>query len=162
MDTQRQLTSTDVQTAIEALGLEIQIMTFDISTATAPQAAEAIGTELGSIVKSLCFVIADQPVIVLAAGDQRIDDRKLGTLYDVGRKKVKIADAETTIGRTGYAPGGVPPIGHRTHLPVLIDQTLARFKTVYAAAGSANSIFSMPFETLVSITNGRIADVAKD
>jgi Cys-tRNA(Pro) deacylase len=162
MDTQRQLTSTDVQTAIEALGLEIQIMTFDISTATAPQAAEAIGTELGSIVKSLCFIIADQPVIVLAAGDQRIDDRKLGTLYDVGRKKVKIADAETTIGRTGYAPGGVPPIGHRTHLPVLIDQTLARFETVYAAAGSANSIFSMPFETLVSITNGRIADVAKD
>jgi Cys-tRNA(Pro) deacylase len=162
MDTQRQLTSTDVQTAIEALGLEIQIMTFDISTATAPQAAEAIGTELGSIVKSLCFIIADQPVIVLAAGDQRIDDRKLGTLYDVGRKKVKIADAETTIGRTGYAPGGVPPIGHRTHLPVLIDQTLARFETVYAAAGSANSICSMPFETLVSITNGRIADVAKD
>jgi Cys-tRNA(Pro) deacylase len=162
MDTQRQLTSIDVQTALEALGLEIQITTFDIPTATALQAAEAIGTELGSIVKSLCFVIADQPVIVLAAGDQRIDDRKLGTLYDVGRKKVKIADAETTIGWTGYAPGGVPPIGHRTHLPVLIDQTLARFETVYAAAGSANSIFSMPFETLVSITNGRIADVAKD
>lgn len=101
-------------------------------------------------------------MIALVAGDQRVDDRKLGALYNVGRKKVKIADAETTMARTGYAPGGVPPIGHRPHLPVLIDQTLARFEIVYAAAGSANSIFPIPFETLVSITRGHIADMAKD
>ena len=161
MDTQRPLTSEDVQTALETLGLESQIMTFDMSTATAPQAAEAIGTALGSIVKSLCFVIVDQPVMVLTAGDQRVDDRKLSALYGVGRKKVKIADAETTMIETGYTPGGVPPIGHRRHLPVLIDQTLARFEIVYAAAGSAYEIFPLSFEALVRITQGRIADVAK-
>ncbi|WP_298819516.1 YbaK/EbsC family protein [uncultured Chloroflexus sp.] len=162
METRRQLTPEDVQQALAALGLEIQIMTFDVSTATAPQAAAAIGAGLGSIVKSLCFIIDDQPMIVLTAGDQRVDDRKLGALYNVSRKKVKIADAETTIAVTGYAPGGVPPIGHRTPLPVLIDQTLSRFEVVYAAAGSARSIFPIPFATLVTITKGRIVDVVKD
>ncbi len=161
MATSNLLGSEDVETALEMLGLEVRVMTFDGSTATAAQAAEAIGTELGSIVKSLCFVIGGRPVIVLAAGDRRVDDRKLGTLYGVGRKKVKIADAETTIAETGYAPGGVPPVGHRTSLPVVIDETLARFEIVYAAAGSENSIFAIPYETLVRITGGSVADVAK-
>ncbi len=82
-------------------------------------------------------------------------------LYGVGRKKVKIADAKTTIARTGYAPEGVPPVGHRTPLPVLIDDTPARFEIVYAAAGSENAIFGVPYETLVEMTGGRVADVAK-
>lgn len=157
-----QLNSGDFETALRELGLELRVMAFDDSTATAPQAAEAIGTELGSIVKSLCFVIGGQPVIVLAAGDRRVDDRKLSALYGVGRKKVKIADAETTMARTGYAPGGVPPVGHRTPIPVLIDETLARFEMVYAAAGSENSILAVPYETLVEMTGGSIADVAKE
>ena len=152
----------DVEAALKGLGLETRVMTFDDSTATAPQAAEAVGTELGSIVKSLCFVVAGQPVIVLTAGDRRVDDRKLSALYGVGRKKVRIADAETTIARTGYAPGGVPPVGHRTALPVLIDESLSRFEVVYAAAGSAKAIFAVPHETLVEVTGGRVADVAKD
>ncbi len=155
------LTPGDVQAAIETLGLNIQIRTFDESTATAPQAAQAIGTELGSIVKSLCFVVEDQPVVVLTAGDQRVDDRKLGALYGVGRKRVKIAGAETTIAATGYAPGGVPPFGHRTRLPVLIDATLQRYDIVYAAAGSPNAIFPIPWDVLVKVTGGQIADVVK-
>ena len=80
----------------------------------------------------------------------------------MGRKKVQIADAETTIARTGYAPGGVPPVGHRTALPVLIDESLSRFEVVYAAAGSAKAIFAVPHETLVEVTGGRVADVGKD
>jgi prolyl-tRNA editing enzyme YbaK/EbsC (Cys-tRNA(Pro) deacylase) len=155
------LGSADVEAALEGLGLETRVMTFDDSTATAPEAAEAIGTALGSIVKSLCFVVAGQPVIVLTAGDRRVDDRKLSALYGVGRKKVKIADAETTIATTGYGPGGVPPVGHRRALPVWIDETLARFEIVYAAAGSEKDIFAVPYETLVEVTGGRVADLAK-
>jgi Cys-tRNA(Pro) deacylase len=143
-----QLTPDDVQQALDALGLEIQVQQFETSTATAQEAADSIGTELGTIVKSLCFVVADEPVIVLAAGDHRIDDRKLAALYDVGRKKVKIADAQTTLQTTGYLPGGVPPVGHLNPLPVLIDDTLSRFDLVYAAAGSPNAIFPIPFKTL--------------
>ncbi len=161
METDARLGSADVAAALEGLGLELRVMTFEGSTATAPEAAEAVGTELGSIVKSLCFVVAGEPVIVLAAGDRRVDDRKLSALCGVGRKKVRIADAETTVAETGYAPGGVPPVGHRRALPVWIDETLSRFETVYAAAGEENAIFAVPYETLVEVTGGRVADLAK-
>ncbi len=156
------LTPADVQAALDALGLNIRVQFFEVSTATAPEAAAAAGAELGSIVKSLCFVVAGQPVVVLTAGDQRVDDRKLGELFGVGRKKVKIADAATTLAVTGYEIGGVPPIGHRTALPILIDATLQRFEVVYGAAGSPNAIFPIPFTTLVAVTAGRVVDIAKD
>ncbi len=156
------LTPADVQAALNRLGLDTSIRQFDESTATAPEAAAAIGTELGSIVKSLCFLVDGTPIIVLAAGDQRVDDRKLGGLYSVGRKKVKIADAQTTLEVTGYTPGGVPPVGHRNPLTVVIDRTLSRYETVYAAGGASNAIFPIPFTTLVEVTGGQVADVARD
>jgi prolyl-tRNA editing enzyme YbaK/EbsC (Cys-tRNA(Pro) deacylase) len=152
-------TPDDVQAALDALGLDIRVRIFEQPTATSEQAAEAIGTELGSIAKSLCFVVDGKPVIVVAAGDQKVDTRKLGELYGVSRKKVKIADAETTIQATGYAPGGVPPVGHVQPLPVLIDSTLGRFKIIYGAAGSPHAIFPVPFEELIRITGGQVVDV---
>lgn len=155
------LTPDHVQAALDALGLDIRVRVFDASTATSQQAADAIGTELGSIVKSLCFFIDNEPVIVLGSGDQRMDERKLGALRGVSRKKVKMATAEQSIAVTGYAPGGVPPVGHRTRLPVYIDDMLARYEMVYAAAGSSSAIFPIPFKTLVAITGGVVADLAR-
>lgn len=151
-----------VQAALDALGLDIRVHVFEQSTATAPEAAAAVGCELGQIIKSLCFVVGEQPVVVLAAGDRRVDDRKLGALYGVGRKKVKIADPDTTVAVTGYAPGGVSPVGHRTQLPIIIDDTLQRYEMVFAAAGSSNAIFPVPFEMLVQATGGQVADVVRD
>jgi Cys-tRNA(Pro) deacylase len=156
-----QFTTEHVRAALEQYGLSAHILTYDASTATAPQAAEAIGTELGSIVKSLCFIVGEQPLLVLTAGDQRVDERKLGALYGVGRKKVKIADASVATSYTGYAPGGVPPVGLRARLPILIDATLGRYEIVYAAAGSPNSLFPITFDALVDITNGHVVDVVK-
>ncbi|MCB9437698.1 MAG: YbaK/EbsC family protein [Anaerolineales bacterium] len=156
------LTPLDVQKALDAYQLGIQIQTFDESTATSAEAAAAIGTTLGSIVKSLVFVIEEQPIVVLAAGDQKIDTRKLAALYEVGRKKVKIASPEQCIEYVGYAPGGVPPLGHRQPLPIYIDATLQRFEMVYAAAGTPNAIFPIPFVTLVDISRGKVTDVIVD
>ncbi len=153
------LTPADVQQALEARGLNIQIVTFEDSTATSTQAAQAIGTPLGSIVKSLVFMVIDQPVVVLASGDQKVDDRKIAAIYEVGRKKVKIATAEQCIAHIGYAPGGIPPVGHRTPAPIFVDRTLSRFATVYAAAGSPNTIFPIPFQTLLEITAGDVMDL---
>jgi Cys-tRNA(Pro) deacylase len=156
------LTPDDVRTALGALGADVRVQTFGTSTATAQQAADSIGTELGSIVKSLCFFINGEPVIVLGSGDQRMDERKLGRLRQAGRKKVKMATAEQSIEVTGYAPGGVPPVGHRTRLPVYIDDSLAHYHTVYAAAGSPNTIFPIAFEKLVEITGGRVVNIARE
>jgi len=152
----------DVQAALAALGMDIQVRFFETSTATSQQAADAIGADLGAIVKSLCFMVDRQAVLVLTAGDQKVDDRKLAMLHGTSRKRVRIADAETTIRVTGFAPGGVSPVGHVEKLPVYIDATLQRFEVVYAAAGSPNAIFPIPFVRLAEITGGRVADVAKE
>jgi prolyl-tRNA editing enzyme YbaK/EbsC (Cys-tRNA(Pro) deacylase) len=157
-----QRTPEDVQAALAALGVESKVQHFTTPTATATQAAEAIGTTLGSIVKSLCFLVDGKPVLVLAAGDKQVDDRKLGTLYDVSRKKVKIADAETTIETTGFAPGGVSPVALAATIPIHIDQSLGRFETVYAAAGSPHAIFPIKLVELVRVTGGALIDVTRD
>ncbi|MCH8551002.1 MAG: YbaK/EbsC family protein [Natronospirillum sp.] len=155
------LTPDNVRAAIDALGLDIRVETFDTSTATSQEAADTLGTALGSIVKSLCFLINDEPIMVLGAGDQRMDDRKLAALRGVGRKKVKMATPDQSIEFSGFAPGGVPPIGHRVPMPIYIDNTLARFEIVYAAAGAADTIFRIPYEHLLAVTEGEVVDVAR-
>ncbi len=156
------LTPDDVQAALDQTGTGIQIRFFDTPTATSQQAADNIGCELGQIVKSLAFIIDGQPVVVLASGDQFVDDRKLANLYTVGRKKIKTATPEQCITIYGYAPGGVPPLAHRTAgLPVLIDDSLQRYDLLYAAGGAHNAIFPISVEQLLAITGGQVADVRK-
>jgi prolyl-tRNA editing enzyme YbaK/EbsC (Cys-tRNA(Pro) deacylase) len=152
-----------VQAALNATGLGIQVMYLDESSATAPLAAAALNTELGSIVKSLLFMVDGQPIVVLTAGDKRVFDKKLAERFEVSRKKIKIATPEECIEYVGYEPGGVPPLGHRRKdLTLLIDQSLSRFETVYAAAGAANTIFPILYTQLVEVTGGIPSDVIRD
>ncbi|GAG21879.1 unnamed protein product, partial [marine sediment metagenome] len=119
----------------------------------------ALDTTLGSIVKSLLFLADGEPVLVLVAGDRRADPAKLKEL--LGARRVMIADAERVRRETGFSIGGVPPIGHQQPLPTWIDGSLARFETVYAAAGHPHAVFPIAFETLVRITDGHVADVTE-
>ncbi len=153
----------DVQAALDEFDLGLRIQFFAESTATSQEAADAIGTTLGSIVKSLCFMVNGQPVVVLAAGDQRIDDRKLAAHYSVSRKKVKTAKPDECVSIFGYPPGSVPPLAHRTpDLPVFIEQSLSRFEQVYAAAGAPNAIFPVTYAQLQQITGGTVMDLKRD
>ncbi|MFN8475586.1 MAG: YbaK/EbsC family protein [Anaerolineae bacterium] len=140
---------------------DLDVVEYDVSTATAPLAAAAVGCEVGAIVKSLCFVVDGQPVVALVAGDMKADDRKLGTLFGVAKSRVKIADPETVTRVTGYSVGGVPPVAHATPVPVVIDASLQRYVTVYAAAGASNAIFAIPLSRLIELTNGQVADIVK-
>ncbi len=156
------LSPVDVQAELDRLGTGIQIRFFETSTATSQMAADNIGCELGQIVKSLAFIVDGQPILVLASGDQRVDDRRIAELYGVGRKKVKIATADDCVEIYGYAPGGVPPLGHRTPgLPTHIDTSLKRYTVVYAAGGAHNAIFPLTLDQLASVTGGQWADVAR-
>ena len=153
----------DVKRALRNLNLEIEVIEFDSSTATAQQAADNIGCDLGQIVKSLGFLIkSTASALVLTSGDHSIDERKLAALYAVGRKRARMMTPEQCIALLGYPPGGVPPIGHRSSgLDIYLDQSLRRFERVYAAGGAANAIFPIPLRTLQRVTGGAFADLAK-
>lgn len=157
------LTPADVKKALDTFDMDFTFQEFDESTATSELAAAAIGCTVGQIAKSICFVVNGTPVLVVASGDQIVDDRKLATLLEVGRKKVKMAKTDQCIEIFGYAPGGVPPVGHRTEaITVYLDATLQQYERVYAAAGSANVNFGLTPEQLAHITDGTWADVAKE
>ena len=141
-------------------GLDISVVELDKSTRTAQLAAEAIDTELGSIVKSLVFLADGKAALVLVAGDRRADTKKLAQVLKA--RKVKIADADTVRAETGFAIGGVPPVGHHIPLPTIIDRSLSRFETVYAAAGSPCAVFPIAYDMLLQITAGQVADVTED
>jgi prolyl-tRNA editing enzyme YbaK/EbsC (Cys-tRNA(Pro) deacylase) len=126
------------------------------STRTARLAAEAIGTDLGSIVKSLLFVADDQPVLVLVSGDHRADLEKLRSV--LGASRLRIASAAEVHEATGFAIGGVPPIAHEPPLRTLIDETLKRFGTLYAAAGTPSAVFSIQYKQLAWLTSGEEVD----
>ena len=152
----------DVQAALQALALDTKVIEFGSSTATSQQAADNIGCQLGQIVKSLGFMVnRATPVLVLASGDQTIDERKLATVFGVGRKKVRMMTAAQCLDLLGYTPGGVPPLAHRRTVDVYLDDTLRRFQIVYAAGGAANAIFPIELETLHRVTNGAFADLAR-
>ncbi|MGQ9887186.1 MAG: YbaK/EbsC family protein [Aggregatilineales bacterium] len=156
------LTPDDVQAVLDQHNTGIGITFYANSTATSHQAADNIGCALGQIVKSLAFFVGDQPVVVLASGDQRVDERKLAALYGVSRKKVRAASADECVAHWGYAPGGVPPFAHRTPgLPVWIDDSLQRYELVYAAAGAHNAIFPIPLALLVALSGGQFADLKR-
>ncbi len=155
------MTSVDrVREYLKHCGLTIEVMELAESTRTAALAAEAVGSPLGSIVKSLVFLADGKPVLVLVAGDKRADHRKLEKILKA--KQVMIADADQVREATGFAIGGVPPVAHRTKLPTLIDRNLGRFETLYAAAGSPRAVFPISYEALVEITEGQLADVTGD
>ena len=153
----------DVEAALESLALDTQVIEFGSSTATSQQAAESVGCQLGQIVKSLGFMInRSMPVLVLASGDQTIDERKLAAIFGVGRKKVRMMTAAQCLELLGYAPGGVPPIAHRSSgIIIYLDDMLRRFQTVYAAGGAANAIFPIELGVLQAVTSGAFADLAR-
>ena len=140
------------------LGEDVKVRELSASTRTAQLAADAVGTALGSIVKSLIFIIDDdRTVLALVAGDQRADSEKIARCLD--GQSARMAKGEEVRVRTSYAIGGVPPVAHVTPMETLIDQTLLRFETVWAAAGAPNALFEIDTQKLVRLTQGRVEDI---
>lgn len=158
------LTPDDVQLALDRYDLDLKLTSYDDNTATSELAAAAIGCTVAQIAKSICFMInKTEPVLVVASGVNTVDDRKIATILEVGRKKVRLAKAEQCIEIFGYAPGGVPPVGHREeNIRIFLDMDLQQFDSIYAAGGTANVNFGLTPDHLKLITDGTWADVKKD
>ena len=142
----------------EVLGSQFQVVEFEESTGTSAEAAAAIGCTLAQIAKSLVFRAASgKSVLVVASGVNRVDEKKVRQIIG---EKIGRADADFVREMTGYAIGGVPPVGHRTAPLVLLDSDLKAFSEIWAAAGTPNAVFKLTPAQLQSLTGGAFADIA--
>jgi prolyl-tRNA editing enzyme YbaK/EbsC (Cys-tRNA(Pro) deacylase) len=126
-------------------GLQIEVRTLSDSARTAALAADALGVEVGQIVKSLVFLREDEPALVLCAGDRRVDAERL---------RLSPASADAVRAATGFSIGGIPPLGHDAELPTTIDESLRRFEVVWAAAGTPHDVFSVRTDALIQAIPG--------
>jgi prolyl-tRNA editing enzyme YbaK/EbsC (Cys-tRNA(Pro) deacylase) len=143
-------TALKVQQRLRDQGLDVTVSELADSTRTAGDAAAAVGVEVGQIVKSLVFADGDGPMLVLCAGDRRVDTTRLGG-------DVRSAKADEVREATGFAIGGVPPLGHERPLRTVVDASLRRFETVWCAAGTPHAVFEVATDDLIAAIPG--ADV---
>ena len=142
------------------LGPGFRVLEFDAATRTAAEAAAAIGCAVEQIAKSLIFrgSQSGRPVLVVASGANRVDEAKVAAILT---EKIARADAVFVREKTGFAIGGVPPVGHVEAPVTLIDQDIFRFEAIWAAAGTPNAVFQLTPAQLVELTKGQVADIAR-
>lgn len=150
-----------VQDALAAKGLDCRIVEHASPSRTSAEAAALLGCDVAQIAKSLVFRRGDagsDAVLVVASGANRVDEAKVAAILgeSIGR-----ADAAFVRAVTGYAIGGIPPLGHASAMPILVDRDLTRHATVYAAGGTPNALFPIAPADLVRASGGSIADVAR-
>jgi prolyl-tRNA editing enzyme YbaK/EbsC (Cys-tRNA(Pro) deacylase) len=138
------------------LGVELEITRYPEGTRTAADAARAIGCDVAAIVKSLVFVVNDVPVLALTSGANRIDVERLGAYFDA--PPARQATADEVREATGFAIGGTPPFG--VQLPTLFDADLLDHETVWAAAGTPDSVVPIAPLRLIEVTGARVAEFA--
>ena len=147
-----------IQNILSELGSGYKVIEFTESTRTAQEAADRVGCQLGQIVKSLIFKgrSSNKGILVLTSGLNRVDENKIGHYAgeSIGR-----ADPEFVRTTTGFAIGGVPPVGHVQPLETYIDEDLLQYTDVWAAAGTPNAVFQLPSSDLIKITGGKIVRV---
>lgn len=148
-----------VRRYLEEHGLAEDIITYEQSTKTAQMAADAMGCELGQIVKSLVFIAGDVPVVALVAGDRRGDAEAIAKLS--GASEAHFADADTVRSATGFAIGGVSPFDLPPDLTVIADDSLQRFEIVYPAAGTPTSMVRIRLSRLLELSGARLARISQ-
>lgn len=144
-----------VRSALAVLNLQTEIKEFSASTRTSADAAAAIGCSVAQIAKSLVFRTkpSGRAVLVMASGANRVDEQKLAAALG---ETIGKADADFVRAETGFAIGGVSPVGHGLRLKTFIDEDLMAFSEIWAAAGSPNSVFRLTPQDLLRVTEGQI------
>ncbi len=153
------LTPTDLAAFIAAHHIAAEIVPVAGETPTVPAAAAALGVTAGQIIKSLLFLVRDQPVLVIASGETRVDRGALAARYGVGKKQIKLADPATVLRLTGYPAGGVPPFGHPAPLPTLLDRNVATWDAIYGGGGDDHTLLRSAPAELARVTAAEWVDL---
>lgn len=160
MDTTLSASAKRVQDALNGFGVDCRVKELGESTRTAVDAANAVGCEVGQIVKSLVFrgKTSGNAVFVVASGANMVDEKALAALLG---EKIERANPDFVREQTGFAIGGVSPVGHPAPLTTFIDQDLLGYEELWAAAGTPNAVFALTPEQLCHITSGQVAALKK-
>lgn len=147
-----------VQDVLNKKGMSAKVIELPASTRSAEEAAKAIGCSVAQIVKSLIFRTkhTGRPVLVLASGPNRVNEKLVAQA--VGEEIMK-ADADFTREVTGFAIGGIPPVGHKQAIDTYIDEDLLSLGELWAAAGTPNAVFSFDASAIESLTGGKIISI---
>jgi Cys-tRNA(Pro) deacylase len=147
-----------IQNLLNSLGFDYNVIEHAESTRTAQEAADRAGCQLGQIVKSLIFrgKTSGKPILVLTSGANRVDEKRISRYAG---ESISRADADFVRAVTGFAIGGVPPIGHAQKMETYLDEDFLQHETIWAAAGTPNAIFELRMEDLQKMTNGKIVQV---
>jgi prolyl-tRNA editing enzyme YbaK/EbsC (Cys-tRNA(Pro) deacylase) len=155
-------TPDDLQVYLVQHEIPAEMIHLTAETPTVPAAAEALGVPVDQIVKTVIFLVAGQPYAVFANGLRRIDPRKLAARFGVSRKKVRLADGQVVVDLTGYAPGTVPPFGHRQALPALMDPAVCNHEIVYAGGGGIAAMLRVRSADLLRLTGAELLNVLQE
>ena len=147
-----------VQEALAARGFANAVVELPASTRTAAEAAAAVGCEVGQIVKSLVFRArkSGRAVLIVASGSHRVDE---GAVRAVLGEEIEKASADFVREQTGFAIGGVPPLGHAHEITTIVDEDLLRHEKIWAAAGHPQAVFPLTPAELVAMTGGKVARI---
>lgn len=147
-----------VQEALNQFGIPLKVVEMPGSTRTAQEAADAIGCTVSQIAKSLIFMgkSSKQPVLIIASGTNRVNEKGIKEILG---EKLEKADAVFVLEHTGYAIGGIPPLGHKNPILTYIDQDLFQYEEIWAAAGTPNAVFQLTPKILAEITGGKVIQV---
>jgi prolyl-tRNA editing enzyme YbaK/EbsC (Cys-tRNA(Pro) deacylase) len=151
-------TAQKVQDQLTSLGFNCKVIEFQESTRTAQEAAERAGCALGQITKSLIFKgkRTDKPILVLTSGANRVNEQRIS---EYAGEPIGRADADFVRTVTGFAIGGVPPIGHAHKMETYLDEDFLQYSTIWAAAGTPNAIFELTPDALQKMTGGKTVKV---
>lgn len=134
------LNSQNLQTYLHSHAIQARVIHLAEPTPTVSDAAVAVGVEADQIIKSLLFLVGDQPLLAIANGLREVDRRALAHYFNVGRKRVKLAGPEAVLEISGYPVGAVPPVGWKTKVPAFIDPNVFGYDWVYAGGGDIDAL----------------------
>ena len=158
MDNRLSSSAQKIQEHLDGLGYSCKVIEFQKTTRTSTDAADQVGCTIGQIIKSLVFRghNSSKAVLILTSGANRVDVKKISNLIG---EPIDRADPEFVRAITGFAIGGIPPIGHATKIESYIDEDLLNYETLWAAAGTPNAVFELTPEDLQTMTNARVVQV---
>ena len=150
------LTFSELAEFIHKHDIQAELVHLSTKTPTVHSAAQALGVSQDQILKSVLFLVKDQPVLVIGIGPVKIDRRPIADYFGVGKKKVTLADPETVLKITGYPVGTLPPFGHRTRIETLLDRWILREEEVYAGGGAIDRMMRVSTADLIRITQASV------